>query len=69
MYPYVLSRSIPKDSLKWGFLAVCRYFILWLLRVAREYEIPAVVGVKGATKTIGDGQQVEVFGEEGKVVF
>lgn len=37
--------------------------------VAREYGIPAVVGVKEATKTIDDGQQIEVKGEEGKVII
>jgi pyruvate,water dikinase len=37
--------------------------------VAREYGIPAVVGVKQATKLIGDGQQIEVRGEEGGVVL
>lgn len=37
--------------------------------VAREYGIPAVVGVKEATKMIVDGQQVEVRGEEGKVII
>lgn len=35
--------------------------------VAREYGIPAVVGVKGATKMIGNGQRVEVCGKEGFV--
>lgn len=37
--------------------------------VAREYGIPAVVGVKDATKLIVDGQQIEVRGEEGKVAI
>lgn len=37
--------------------------------VAREYGIPAVVGVEDATKLIVDGQQIEVFGEKGAVSF
>lgn len=37
--------------------------------VAREYGIPAVVGVRGATKIIGDEQQIEINGEEGKVTL
>jgi pyruvate,water dikinase len=35
--------------------------------VAREYEIPAVVGTKVATSTIRDGQLIEVDGSEGIV--
>ena len=35
--------------------------------VAREYEIPAVVGTKKATAVIGDGDLVEVDGEAGTV--
>ena len=35
--------------------------------VAREYGIPAVVGVKNATKEIEDGSRLEVSGNEGKV--
>jgi pyruvate,water dikinase len=36
--------------------------------VAREYGIPAVVGVPGATLRIQDGQRIEVRGAEGCVV-
>ncbi|WP_218852473.1 PEP-utilizing enzyme [Spelaeicoccus albus] len=35
--------------------------------VAREYGLPAVVGVAGATSTISDGQLVEVDGDSGVV--
>lgn len=35
--------------------------------VAREYQIPAVVGVGTATATIRDGQMVEVDGNNGVV--
>ena len=35
--------------------------------VAREYGIPAVVGVGGATAAIRDGQTVEVDGDAGVV--
>jgi len=36
--------------------------------VAREYGIPAVVGVPGATHRIQDGQRIEVRGAEGCVI-
>ncbi len=35
--------------------------------IAREYGLPAVVGVKGATRLIRDGQLVRVHGTEGLV--
>ena len=35
--------------------------------VAREYRIPAVVGVGMATSTISDGQTLEVDGDAGTV--
>jgi pyruvate,water dikinase len=35
--------------------------------VAREYGIPATVGVRGATSTIKDGDQIEVDGDAGTV--
>jgi pyruvate,water dikinase len=35
--------------------------------VAREYMIPAVVGAKGATSAIRDGQLLEVDGTSGVV--
>ena len=35
--------------------------------VAREYGIPAVVGVEGATKKIRDGQRIRINGTEGYV--
>jgi pyruvate,water dikinase len=35
--------------------------------IAREYGIPAVVGVEGATKLIKDGQQIRVHGTEGYI--
>jgi phosphoenolpyruvate synthase/pyruvate phosphate dikinase len=35
--------------------------------VAREYGLPAVVGVDGATKLIEDGQPIRVNGTEGYV--
>lgn len=35
--------------------------------IAREYGLPAVVGVDNATKTIKDGQQIRVNGTEGFV--
>ncbi|WP_394618781.1 rifamycin-inactivating phosphotransferase [Lentzea sp. JNUCC 0626] len=35
--------------------------------IAREYGLPAVVGVEGATRTIEDGQRIRVNGTEGFV--
>jgi len=35
--------------------------------VAREYGIPAVANIPGATKIITDGQQIKVEGKKGKV--
>ncbi|MEO8287354.1 MAG: phosphoenolpyruvate synthase, partial [Chloroflexota bacterium] len=35
--------------------------------IAREYGLPAVVGVEGATKLIKDGQRIRVHGTEGYV--
>jgi phosphoenolpyruvate synthase/pyruvate phosphate dikinase len=35
--------------------------------VAREFGLPAVVGVRGATEVIADGQQVEIDGTSGVV--
>ena len=35
--------------------------------IAREYGIPAVVGVDNATKWIQDGQQIRVNGTEGYI--
>jgi pyruvate,water dikinase len=35
--------------------------------IAREYGLPAVVGVENATKTIKDGQRILVNGTEGYI--
>ena len=35
--------------------------------VAREYRLPAVVGVVNATRLIEDGQRIRVHGGEGYV--
>jgi pyruvate,water dikinase len=35
--------------------------------VAREYGIPAVVGVKDATRILRDGEMLEVDGASGEV--
>jgi pyruvate,water dikinase len=35
--------------------------------IAREYGLPAVVGVENATKLIMDGQRIRVHGTEGYV--
>ena len=35
--------------------------------MAREYGVPAVVGVEQATRLIRDGQQIRVHGAEGYV--
>ena len=35
--------------------------------IAREYGLPAVVGVENATKLIKDGQRLRVHGTEGYV--
>ncbi|SEQ92294.1 pyruvate, water dikinase [Lentzea xinjiangensis] len=35
--------------------------------VAREYGLPAVVGVEGATRLIRDGQRIRVNGTDGYV--
>jgi pyruvate,water dikinase len=35
--------------------------------IAREYGLPAVVGVEGATRVIRDGQRIRVHGTEGYV--
>jgi rifampicin phosphotransferase len=37
--------------------------------VAREYGIPAVVGVEGATQKIADGQRIRVNGTKGIIEF
>ena len=37
--------------------------------VAREYGIPAVVGLPGATEQIATGQQITVDGSNGIVTF
>lgn len=37
--------------------------------VAREYGIPAVVGVAGATERIQNGQMMRVDGSTGKIVL
>ena len=35
--------------------------------VAREYGLPAIVGVEQATRLIADGQMIRVHGTEGYV--
>jgi pyruvate,water dikinase len=35
--------------------------------IAREYGVPAVVGVEQATRLIGDGQRIRVHGTDGYV--
>ena len=35
--------------------------------IAREYGLPAVVGVENATKLIKDGQKIRVNGTEGYI--
>jgi pyruvate,water dikinase len=35
--------------------------------IAREYGLPAVVGVEGATRLISEGQRIRVHGTEGYV--
>ena len=35
--------------------------------IAREYGLPAVIGVENATKLIKDGQRIRVNGTEGCV--
>jgi pyruvate,water dikinase len=35
--------------------------------IAREYGLPAVVGVENATRLIGEGQRIRVHGTEGYV--
>jgi pyruvate,water dikinase len=35
--------------------------------IAREYGLPAVVGVEGATRLIGDGQRIRVHGTDGYI--
>ena len=35
--------------------------------IAREYGLPAVVGVENATKLIRDGQRIRVHGTEGYI--
>ena len=35
--------------------------------IAREYGLPAVVGVENATKRIKDGQRIRVHGTEGYI--
>ncbi|ADO56702.1 phosphoenolpyruvate synthase [Paenibacillus polymyxa] len=37
--------------------------------IAREYGLPAVVGVENATKSIKDGQRIRVHGTEGYIEF
>jgi pyruvate,water dikinase len=35
--------------------------------IAREYGLPAVVGLEGATRLIRDGQRIRVHGSDGYV--
>jgi pyruvate,water dikinase len=35
--------------------------------IAREYGLPAVVGVENATKIIKDGQRIRIHGTEGYI--
>ena len=35
--------------------------------IAREYGLPAVVGVVGATRLIHDGQRIRVHGTDGYI--
>jgi rifampicin phosphotransferase len=35
--------------------------------IAREYGLPAVVGVENATRLIRDGQRIRVYGTDGYV--
>lgn len=35
--------------------------------IAREYGLPAVVGVENATKRIKDGQRIRIHGTEGYI--
>jgi pyruvate,water dikinase len=37
--------------------------------IAREYGLPAVVGVEHATRLIRDGQQIRVHGTDGYIEF
>jgi pyruvate,water dikinase len=37
--------------------------------VAREYGIPAVVGVRAATQRLSDGQRIRLDGTSGKIVI
>lgn len=37
--------------------------------VAREYGIPAVMNVRGATRLIADGQIIEIDGSKGLVTL
>ena len=37
--------------------------------VAREYDLPAVVNVIGATRSISDGQMITVDGTNGRVLL
>jgi pyruvate,water dikinase len=53
----MLVQSLPNDSFEELHGAV----------IAREYGLPAVVGVENATKLIKDGQRIRVHGTEGYV--
>lgn len=37
--------------------------------IAREYGLPAVVGIDNATKLIKDGQRIRMHGTEGYIVI
>jgi pyruvate,water dikinase len=37
--------------------------------VAREYELPAVVNIEGATQILEDGMEVTVDGDRGRVIL
>ena len=37
--------------------------------IAREYGLPAVIGVENATKRIKDGERIRVNGTEGYIEF
>lgn len=66
-------RALPAGALAWlavsagGLVTEVGGLMTLGAVIAREYGLPAVVGVEGATRRIRDGQRIRVHGAEGYV--
>jgi phosphohistidine swiveling domain-containing protein len=65
--PYSDVRWTPLFSSIGGIVAETGGQLSHAAIVAREYGLPAVVGVKGATRLIREGQPLSVDGSRGRV--